>query len=649
MSRDIFVGRTKELETITRELVRDPSEKGASKFFYIEGEENVGKSAFVSQIWENLVEVGDCYIWATMPEFSGGEKEHQLLEKMVQSMDSNKQNIIKKIGSFARAFGTASFEFQNQSNQNDENGVMEVWIELFKNHFYSDSDLESSELSLLPKVILTIEDFTRYPRVFRNWFKDTFITSLEKSDLLKHFQFIVTTGRSFSIDTESEAFWSSFKFNQHDTVLKTLTIDEIGEYLRKRGTPEISASRIFEKTGGFPGAVVKEIDKQEKQPVSEDIRKEITNILTGKTTRQKYWLKAAAHLSVCNEESFALFCHHDEVRKALDWLSTSSGIEFQNIGYGKVMDLDMSKKILRWLKSYEKEEFGRLLNIAEKYNEFVDAIPQPQARAMLTDLSAFHYFNSEVIRRVLRRDEKPYLELVRRAPEFFDVGKFNYRLNKDYRRVISNYRELLIHDHFKIYEMQIKKEWDLIKSEALNKKESLEKQMLVDQRELKGLRGEIDGLKGQMAIHREKVISLLDQNRKISMAKEAKAAKQGVRFPGMLYQFLGVFVVFISAAYPGAYSTVNLIAGILLIVYGTFGPYKRVPKVSVNTPLNKTMQMRKEDDEKVENDPNTRMLSFKKNNLEIRYKQLHNTLSRIKAQLKDIEKRLEEPYPVIGQ
>ena len=182
----------------------------------------------------------------------------------------------------------------------------------------------------------------------------------------------------------------------------------------------------------------------------------------------------------------------------------------------------------------------------------------------------------------------------------------------------------------------------------MNKKESLEKQMLADQRELKNLRLEIDDLKGQMVIHRDKVIKLLDQSRKVALAKEIKANKQGVRFPGMLFQLLGVFVVFISAAYPGAYSTVNLVAGVLLIIYGTFGPFKKLPKVSINAPLNKTYEMKKEDDEKVENDPNTRMLSFKKNNLEIRYKQLHNTLSRIKAQLKDIDKRLEEPYPVIG-
>ena len=248
MSRDIFVGRAKELESITRELVRDPSEKGASKLFYVEGEENVGKSAFVSQVWEQLIEVGDSFIWASIPELSGGEREHQLLEKMVQSMDSNKQNLIKKIGSFARAFGTASFEFQNKASSEDGNGVMEVWLELFQNHFYSESDIDSGDLALLPRVILTIEDFTRYPRVFRNWFKDTFIGGLKKNGLLEHFQIIVSTSRPFSLDSDSEAYWSEFKFQQHDTILKTLTVDEIGDHLRKRGTPEISAAKIFEKT-----------------------------------------------------------------------------------------------------------------------------------------------------------------------------------------------------------------------------------------------------------------------------------------------------------------------------------------------------------------------------------------------------------------
>ena len=42
MSRDIFVGRYKELDILTQELLRDPNEEDAFKLFYIEGEEKVG-------------------------------------------------------------------------------------------------------------------------------------------------------------------------------------------------------------------------------------------------------------------------------------------------------------------------------------------------------------------------------------------------------------------------------------------------------------------------------------------------------------------------------------------------------------------------------------------------------------------------------
>lgn len=650
MSRDIFVGRTKELDHITRELVRDPAEKCAYKLFYVEGEEGVGKSEFISQVWEHLVESSESYIWAGLPEITGEEQEYQLLEKIVQSMDSNKQHLIKKIGSFARAFGTASFEYQNKAGSSavvgDGGSVMEVWLELLKNHFYSETEIENMGLSSIPRLVIVLEDFSRYPRVIRTWLKDVFIKGLEVENLLNHVQFIISTSRPFTVDSESEKFWDQFNYPMHESILKTLSIEEIADYLRKRGTPEISASKIFEKTGGFPGEVVTEVEKQEKQPVTEGIRKEITNLLTGKTSRQKFWLKAAAHLSVCNKESLSLFCAHDEVSKALEWLAHSSGVDFQQIGYGIVMDLDMSKKILRWLKSFENEEFGRLLSIAEKYNDFVDAIPQPNARAMLTDLSVFNYFNGDIIRRVLKKDEKPYMDLVKRAPEYFENGKFNYRLNKDIRRYISEYRELLMDDHYKAYEMQVKKEWDLIKNEAIEKKESLEKDMIANQKELGSIRGEMEKLAGQIEIIRENVISNLDHARKLDIAKSLKG-KGAVKFPGLLYQLLGILIVLISVGYPGAYSIFNISAGILLIMYGMFGPLKKAKKVNVDKPLNKTLEMKKEDDSKVESDPNVRMLTFKRNNLEIRFKQLHNAISRFKGQLGDLEKRLEEPYPVI--
>ena len=648
MSRDIFVGRYKELDILTRELLRDPNEEDAFKLFYIEGEEKVGKTALVSQLWEKLVESGGSFIWSSIPEMSGEEPEHQRLEKLVQSMDSNKQNLIKKIGSFARAFGTASFEFQNQEVAMPSQGVLEVWLELFKNHFYSDTEINKSDPTKAPRIVLVLDDFTRYPNSMRSWFKETFIFGLAETNLLSHFQFVFTSARPISMDSDMEQYLDGFDFARHDTFLKTFNVDEIHDFLRKRGTPEISSSKILEKTGGYPAEVVLEIEKQEKQPVSDSVRKEITNLLTGKTTRQKYWLKAAAHLSVCNEESLALFCPHEEVSKALEWLKGSSGVDFQNLGYGLLMDLDMSKRILRWLKSFEKEEFGRLLNIAEKYNEFVDAIPQPQARVMLTDLSVFNYFNGDLIRRVLKADEKPYLELTRRIPEFFDSGQFNHRINKEHRNYISNYRDLLIEDHYKVFEIQVKKEWDLIKTEALDKKESLEKEMIIGQRDMKIAREEIEELKIQVESHREKVVEALDRERKIDFLKSRIDKSSKTKFPGMLYQILGVAIVLITAIYPGAYSLLNVLFGIAIIVYGAFGPLKKQKKVQDNTDFDKTLEMKQEEDLKVEGDPNIRMLSFKKNNSEIRFKQLHNMVSRLKGQLKDLDKRLDEPYPYIG-
>jgi hypothetical protein len=116
----------------------------------------------------------------------------------------------------------------------------------------------------------------------------------------------------------------------------------------------------------------------------------------------------------------------------------------------------------------------------------------------------------------------------------------------------------------------------------------------------------------------------------------------------MLYQILGVAIVLITAIYPGAYSLLNVLFGIAIIVYGAFGPLKKQKKVQDNTDFDKTLEMKQEEDLKVEGDPNIRMLSFKKNNSEIRFKQLHNMVSRLKGQLKDLDKRLDEPYPYIG-
>ena len=640
MSGEIFVGRTKELETVAGDILNRASEDTDPALIYIHAKEGMGKSTFIGSLWDLLAEVGENCIWINPSRLSEVENIKDIPELFVQSMGANKPNLKNRLTLFAKAFGTAVFEFQKNADK-DSVDLISIWVDLFKKQFFAQGG-QAANTTVKPQVVFVVEDFHKISPKVLEWFKNQFLGQLSDANLLKNIHFVATSSRAFSEDKKCAPFWKKFDDHKKEIELVPLSTDEIVDLLMKTGNPEMSASAILVKTGGMPGLVLREIKEFETQPMPTSVKTQMEGLFRGKTNKQAEWLNWAAHSVVISEESFSVYCNKDEAKKAIAWLDKE--LTLRNGLSGEfLISSDLAKAMLRWQKSLDKEAFLALLVKAQAFTELYRLNSHCDSRNILCELSCFNYFNNDALENVLGDSASKCLRFIDSQTSLFEKSNLNFQLKSNTRNIVMAYRNILLDDVYIHIQRKVDDFWNAKKANSLKMTSGYEKDVKKGQTKLQSIKTEIESLivtieKQKDRISDNLLIGFKDETEKIDPKYKKKR-------PTYLLTILGVLFVFFSLVHAGPFSLFNAVVGAIMIMMGVLLPNKiRSPKYLSKEEFVKTPAQIKTEEKYIDEDSNIRLLCFKRKNLETSLDYITGTIRKLIVQIEEQEAFLNEPY-----
>lgn len=440
MSESFFMGREMELEKLEQFIFSNPVISDNPKISHIWGSKGIGKSAFMNRFASLLPQENDA-ILSFYPKFNSLEMEvEEFYLALMGSVDSN----LGDLEPWLTQISELKYIEESEPAQNYETSwakqLAKILATAQKNDFLNLDDL---------RIIFLIDDFPEFPSEIRNSFCN-FISEFNSNTTSTQQISVTLSGENELLKTpDIFGYWESYLSDSLEIQIENLTHEETIRLLDAHNFDPNLIQKIYQDTHGIPALLSEAINDLNLQTQnSEEWYNRGKNLLLNFNTLQRKWLKWAALIKVCNEETLSMVANGAEKSEAMYWIHASYPNYFLRNGHEYSLSREHRRAILAYVEKDDPALFAEIEEIVKKFLTVTHAIPNANHRSLLSLLSELQYFDTLLIKKLFD-DQKAsaMLDLLENKPIFFREENQIFRLASNTRSSITLYNSLLdLHD-----------------------------------------------------------------------------------------------------------------------------------------------------------------------------------------------------------
>lgn len=436
MSEPFFIGRETELEKLEQFVFSNPVISDNPKISHIWGSKGIGKSAFMNRFASLLIQENDAILWF-YPKFSSLKMEvEEFYLALMGSVDSN----LGDLEPWLIQISNLNYIKESEPAQNYESSwakqLAKILATAQKNDFLNLNDL---------RIIFLIDDFSELPREVRNSFCN-FISELNSITTSTQQISVTLSGENELLKTpDIFGYWESFLNDSLEIQIENLTHEETKKILDAHNFDPSLIQKIYQETHGVPALLNEAINDLNLQTQnSEEWYNRGKNLLRNFNTLQRKWLKWAALIKVCNEETLSMVANGAEKSEAMYWIHASYPNYFQRNENEYSLSQEHRRAILAYVEKDDYPLFEKTGGLVKQFLTVTHAIPNANHRLLLSLLSELQYFDTLFIKKLFdNKKASAMLDLLEKKPIFFKEDTQVFRLASNTRSSITLYNSLL--------------------------------------------------------------------------------------------------------------------------------------------------------------------------------------------------------------
>ena len=666
MSNGVYIGRNEEIDFLIKELSRSTQFHGPPLVFFVKGGEGSGKKSLFTRLQEQLEAAEVSFLWIRPRELhyiSTPEELPEFFARSVECLDPAFQARIDRfVESMVKSRSASSLEHEEETRAAATSGAgkgaggspalspesqqkSESWMVDFKRYIL-DQEKDVEVPLRAPRAIIVLDNYDSLSTAKKEWIARFIVEPVSALVPAYDIRFLLSGEQSISENPIWRSFWKNLATDIAEMELPPFTMEEVEEYLATVGLPDRLAAQILEESEGIPSRIADSVASLSGEEEALHRTDSIDLILKDRTSEQRNWLFCASFADEITEETLRLFLGNEEAEAAFMWLNKLRDDIFQRRDQRVSMKLAVRDAVRRWLQRNEKAKFREYQRMAQSFAEVTGVIPDGEHREKLAQLSAFNYFNPELLSAVFEETADSYLTFIKHNRQHFRVAGPNLQLVKSLQSPVANYRRLVQQEHSRSLLERIGSAWKRKRDSTIREMNEVEERIHVE-------RSAVEEIERELNVA-TKMISLVSESHKDARNSQGESPRVGkelsrARNPtSLLLEATGTIVLYFSILFSNEFSLGYCTLGVLIILIGIFWPQRSaVPALShspagpgaspVSSPLNTSLKAKR-----IEKD--LRLLNFKKSNLEQRKHSASMRMARHKSCLSRLDELLQQPY-----
>jgi len=293
----------------------------------------------------------------------------------------------------------------------------------------------------------------------------------------------------------------------------------------------------------------------------------------------------------------------------------------------------------KWLERNDPPLYRRSIGPAQEFAQVQAQIPEGAHRQILARLSTFNYFNAELLQEVMGAIAAEVMRFVEgHGSGYFEGSGANLRIRPALRPLVESYIRLVQHKNPEGEAARVQAAWNLRRQQILDLMGKTEDHIKLEgetmglvQGQIKRLRVEIDAEEDNMQRARRKAMP--------ASPRTQEQRRQGASAGSIVLQAAGTAVLYFSILLSSKVSLAYSALGIGCILAGLFLQGRKLTAAHATAG---PMPAPAADLSRFER--NLHFLNLKRSQLEARHNQSAALIARDRAQLKEFDKLLREPY-----
>lgn len=542
MASQYFIGREKELEMVEKHLLHRSSSRAHFQFALVWGPEGIGKSAFLNQFSGYLQEEG-------LPVVSfhiGGSTSHDsgfaFFRDLIGSARTNMGDMEPMI------IALNAPERALNADRGETVSVERHWADTLLSVIENPENLASG-INLIQdlRLIFIVDDYPEIPSSIKSSFTH-FLNRISESILPTQVISLIISSESNLIEIPGTFNnWESLVNSAVQIRLEPLNAEETLRLLEAYDFDPNVAHQYFQETRGYPSLLHTLIQTRKSQSGNtQELIDRGHRILSQFNEVEKRWMKWAALLKVCNDETIAMMCSPGESQECMNWVRSRYPKLFGKHPNGYSLDRETRLAISLVVEQEQPKLFEECMVKLKQYTMICHTIPEKDHRAYLSLLAEFSHFTPELLRRVFANTADPMLAFLENKPVYFRHTGETWRLASNARASINAYNALLSLEDRSRIRAKIASAWAEKQADLRIQQQVAEKSLKEMEEKSASLGVSVDKIDKELNSLKKTIKGPPSRHAHQHTVTRSRQSRSGGVFTSLLIQTMGVVFLYVS-------------------------------------------------------------------------------------------------------
>jgi hypothetical protein len=561
MSDRFFIGRERELQRFEQFLLRDTASIHNPRIAHVWGPSGIGKTAFFEAFSKQLAQEDGGVMWFAFKNEEAASGTESFFNGLMRSADTN----LGDLHPFLNELKTQRLSGDTLAQQSFDY----YWSQQISRMLERAQEEGVVRLEGL-KMLFLIDDFSLLSSGVRAAFC-SLVKRLVSSSGLPGVKVGVCLSAVYELVHVPDVYgyWEDSISGALEVKLENLTRDETFRLLDSHDFDPGLIQRIYLQTNGNPGAVAVFIgDQSMKSRNSEEWYNRGRSLMLRFNEMQARWLRWAAILKTCNEESLSLLAEGRELVDCFNWIRSNYPVHFARENSDYFLSPENRRAVMAVVERDEPQLIQQCQERLQRFNGVRNAIPQAQHRRLLSYLSEMQFFNASLIKKVFDESmAQGMIELIDSKPVFFRQNDRHYRLASNIRAAIAVYNGLFRFNDRTRIRTKVAALWSERLVEIDRELLKLEKSLHEHEEKNRSLSGSLGKLEEE--IQRFKGLGRRDHGHSRSVAGPRPSGLGNVA-TAVVLQLAGIGLLYLNTLVMARFSMTYFLLSLACIVGGLF-------------------------------------------------------------------------------
>jgi len=627
MDEPFYIGHETQLRDLAEALsVSIPNaDKAPALFFHVSGPPGAGKQCFLNRLWDRLSGGEVPRLFFTLSP--SPEEDLDFAAQLVRGAKTNRSYL----GETIKAIGS-SIQLQNEHLEEAGRPLptearLTMWADMVEQQL-----IEDPKNNRNLQIIIALPDFPAFAPQIQEMLARLFPRKTESVDCR-----IIVTSALKETGAQLQKLFPE-RMPPEEVSLPALTIDEVEQWAQAKQFPHEFVPELYQRCGGLPGRLdmtAQEVKLEQQERV---LIIQAEELLAQFNQNEREWVCMAAMLPEINVETLQAVLTDDQASMTMLALRQSNWPD----GTWRERTLCLGEQtrvaLIKYLERKYVKSFRKIIPVAEQLGAIHKAIPSGEHREILARLTAFNYFNNDLLREVMGPLADQAIEVVSAHQGYFENSGSNMRMRQDIRHAAENYIKLIKYEIPDAEKRKISAAWDQKRDQILAAMANSEEKIKAESDALETIHSQIKRLSGEID---NESVNLNRLRRRARQKQEAPPSGSSSKNPvwQIVMQALGFVILYISILLSSRASLFYAAVGIGLMFGGLFIKGGMLAHATVTPDMTASPS-----DGLDKHERNLHFLNLKRGQLQTRHNLAALSIARERSAVKEFDKQLREPY-----